>query len=41
MVNVDYPGVIPCRDASVRGTLVQGLTRADIARLDAFEGDVR
>nr|POE65712.1 protein aig2 c [Quercus suber] len=35
----DYPAIIPRRDASVRGTLVTGLTDADIWRLDIFEGD--
>ncbi|XP_014559831.1 hypothetical protein COCVIDRAFT_35121 [Bipolaris victoriae FI3] len=36
----DYPGVVPvsCSEASVRGTLVQGLTDGDLWRLDVFEG---
>ncbi|EMD67217.1 hypothetical protein GGP41_007132 [Bipolaris sorokiniana] len=38
----DYPGVVPVSSpsetASVRGTLVQGLTDGDIWRLDVFEG---
>ncbi|EUC46742.1 hypothetical protein COCMIDRAFT_35609 [Bipolaris oryzae ATCC 44560] len=35
----DYPGVVPVTaTASVRGTLVQGLTDGDIWRLDVFEG---
>ncbi|KKY17938.1 putative disease resistance protein [Diplodia seriata] len=42
--HADYPGVIPLPDAdpsstSVRGTLVAGLTDADMYRLDLFEGD--
>jgi gamma-glutamylcyclotransferase (GGCT)/AIG2-like uncharacterized protein YtfP len=37
--NADYPAVIPCPGASVRGTYVTGLTDADIWRLDIFEGD--
>jgi hypothetical protein len=40
VLGVDYPGVVPRQGKSVRGTLVQNLTRADAARLDAFEGDV-
>lgn len=35
----DYPCIVPAPDASVRGTLVQGLTEGDIWRLDIFEGD--
>ncbi|KAL1644373.1 hypothetical protein SLS58_004287 [Diplodia intermedia] len=42
--HADYPGVIALPDAdpsstSVRGTLVAGLTDADMYRLDLFEGD--
>ena len=40
MLGVDYPGLVPRPGKSVRGTLVQNLTRADVDRLDAFEGDV-
>ncbi|KAF2689021.1 hypothetical protein K458DRAFT_399867 [Lentithecium fluviatile CBS 122367] len=38
--HADYPAVLPSSsfDASVRGTLVQGLTDGDIWRLDIFEG---
>nr|POE87415.1 protein aig2 c [Quercus suber] len=35
----DYPAIMPHQDAIVRGTLVTGLTDADIWRLDIFEGD--
>lgn len=43
----DYPAVVPLhgamtdtnKQASVRGTVVQGLTREDMWRLDLFEGD--
>jgi len=43
----DYPAVVPLQDgitpmdkaALVRGTVVQGLTREDMWRLDLFEGD--
>lgn len=37
----DYPAIIASseKSASVRGTYVQGLTDADIWRLDIFEGD--
>lgn len=35
----DYPAIIPSPGVSVRGTFVQGLTDADIWRLDIFEGD--
>ncbi|KAI4723072.1 hypothetical protein E4T48_00738 [Aureobasidium sp. EXF-10727] len=34
----DYPGVIPEKGHSVRGTYVTGLTDGDIYRLDMFEG---
>lgn len=34
----DYPGIIPEKGSTVRGTLVEGLTEWDIKRLDAFEG---
>ena len=34
----DYPGLLPCRGTSTRGTLVSGLGEADIWRLDVFEG---
>lgn len=36
----DYPAVIPHEDpnSSVRGTIVSGLTKLDLARLDIFEG---
>ncbi|KAF2841526.1 hypothetical protein M501DRAFT_1000774 [Patellaria atrata CBS 101060] len=38
--HADYPGVLPSSTptASVRGTLVRGLTFEDIRRLDIFEG---
>lgn len=37
----DYPAIVSSSepDACVRGTYVQGLTAADIWRLDVFEGD--
>lgn len=34
----DYPAITPCASASVRGTLVTGLTDTDLQRLDIFEG---
>ncbi|KAF2483670.1 AIG2-like family-domain-containing protein [Neohortaea acidophila] len=37
--HADYPGILPCAHASVRGTYVTNLTDADIWRLDIFEGD--
>jgi hypothetical protein len=37
--NCDYPAIIPQGSASVRGTLVTGLTEGDWWRLDVFEGD--
>lgn len=40
MLGVDYPGVVPRKGKSVRGTLVENLTQADVNRLDDFEGDV-
>ncbi|OCK82184.1 hypothetical protein K432DRAFT_293789 [Lepidopterella palustris CBS 459.81] len=39
VLHADYPAIIPAnRSASVRGTLVTGLTEGDIWRLDIFEG---
>ena len=35
----DYPAIIPSPGDSVRGTYVQGLTDADLWRLNIFEGD--
>ena len=38
--SADYPAILPvCTPATVRGTLVTGLTDGDIWRLDLFEGD--
>ena len=37
--NADYPGILPTPTSSVFGTLVTGLTRANMAKLDYFEGD--
>jgi gamma-glutamylcyclotransferase (GGCT)/AIG2-like uncharacterized protein YtfP len=37
--DVDYPGIIPDKGHSVQGTFVTGLTDADIAHLDMFEGN--
>ncbi|KAK0720415.1 AIG2-like family-domain-containing protein [Lasiosphaeris hirsuta] len=34
----DYPGMTPDKDHSVLGAFVTGLTRANIERLDFFEG---
>jgi hypothetical protein len=39
VARADYPGMIPKSGHSVRGTYVTGLTDADVARLDMFEGD--
>ncbi|KAK6352607.1 hypothetical protein TWF730_009429 [Orbilia blumenaviensis] len=36
--NVDYPGVVAQTGNSVRGTVVEGLSKMDIERLDSFEG---
>jgi len=41
VLKVDYPGIVPREGKSVRGMLVENLTKADVGRLDAFEGDVR
>jgi hypothetical protein len=35
----DYPGIIPEEGQSVRGMYVTGLTEANMAKLDMFEGD--
>jgi gamma-glutamyl AIG2-like cyclotransferase len=37
--NCDYPAIVSKTDATVRGTLVTGLTEGDWWRLDVFEGD--
>jgi hypothetical protein len=34
----DYPGIIPEKGHTVRGTYVTGLTEHDVMHLDAFEG---
>ncbi|MCJ1354527.1 MAG: hypothetical protein MMC33_004516 [Icmadophila ericetorum] len=39
VLDCDYPGIIPAKGSSVRGTYVTGLTDGDIWRLDIFEGD--
>jgi len=36
---VDYPGVIPQQGKCVRGTVVEGLSKMDIEKLDYFEGN--
>ncbi|EPS37750.1 hypothetical protein H072_8613 [Dactylellina haptotyla CBS 200.50] len=36
--NVDYPGAVPKAGCSIRGTVVEGLSKMDIERLDHFEG---
>ncbi|KAF2232420.1 hypothetical protein EV356DRAFT_505389 [Viridothelium virens] len=38
--HADYPAILPSKDrgACVRGTLVRGLSAADMVRLDYFEG---
>ena len=33
-----YPAITPCKGATVRGSLVTGLTQMDVYRLDIFEG---
>ena len=38
VLNSDYPAIISSTDSSVRGTVVTGLTDADIWRLDIYEG---
>ncbi|KAK3200847.1 hypothetical protein GRF29_213g119578 [Pseudopithomyces chartarum] len=38
--DADYPAIVPSPSASVRGTLVTGLTDGDVWRLDIFEGDM-
>lgn len=39
VIGCDYPGIIPAKGSSVRGTCVSGLTDGDIWRLNIFEGD--
>jgi len=34
-----YPAIVPARAEALPGLLVEGLSDAEIARLDAFEGD--
>jgi hypothetical protein len=38
VAHADYPGMVPQKGASVRGTYVAGLTDGDIRNLDWFEG---
>lgn len=38
VLHCDYPAIVPFAGASVRGTLVSGLTDGDLWRLDLFEG---
>ncbi|KAH8805973.1 AIG2-like family-domain-containing protein [Xylogone sp. PMI_703] len=38
VIDCDYPGIIPEKGHTVRGTYVTGLTDVDIWRLDLFEG---
>lgn len=38
LVGLAYPGIIPQKGATVNGLLYQGLSRAQLARLDAYEG---
>jgi gamma-glutamylcyclotransferase (GGCT)/AIG2-like uncharacterized protein YtfP len=38
VLHADYPGIVPSPSATVRGTLVSGLTDGDMWRLDIFEG---
>jgi len=38
VLHADYPGIIPEKGHTVRGTYVTGLTDGDIWRLDTFEG---
>ncbi|KAF4626480.1 hypothetical protein G7Y89_g11678 [Cudoniella acicularis] len=35
----DYPGIIPQKGHTIRGTFVTGLTDGDIYRLNTFEGE--
>lgn len=36
--HADYPAILPCKGAKVRGAYVTGLTNEDVWRLDIFEG---
>ena len=38
LVGLDYPAITPRRGARVSGVLYQGLSRAQLARLDNYEG---
>ena len=38
LVGLAYPGIVPKKGATVKGLLYQGLSRAQLARLDAYEG---
>ncbi|KAH6627454.1 AIG2-like family-domain-containing protein [Chaetomium tenue] len=39
VMDVVYPGIIPLKGRKVYGTLVSGLTKAHIQKLDRYEGD--
>jgi gamma-glutamylcyclotransferase (GGCT)/AIG2-like uncharacterized protein YtfP len=38
LVGLAYPGMVPRKGDQVHGVLYQGLSRAQLARLDAYEG---
>ncbi len=39
LTGLDYPGILPVKGAQVSGLLYQGLSRAQLAKLDAYEGE--
>lgn len=40
VVRADFPGIVPCHDASVRGLLLAGLSAYELDSLDAYEGEL-
>jgi gamma-glutamylcyclotransferase (GGCT)/AIG2-like uncharacterized protein YtfP len=39
LTGLDYPGIVPEKEARVSGVLYQGLSRAQLVKLDAYEGE--
>jgi len=39
LTGLDYPGIVPTKGSRVRGVLYLGLSRAQLAKLDAYEGE--
>lgn len=40
VARADFPGIVPCPDAVTTGLLLGSLNAEDLARLDAYEGEL-